>query len=114
MKSLLPEPVKTPKLTCFVFLSLLQKVSEKVGGAEGTKLDDDFTEMEKARLCPLLRLHRGQKSFFLFAHVLGSLLISALLSPPLVSLLPSEGGRHFSGSVGHHDEDNRVPAAKPR
>uniref|UniRef100_H3D0D6 SH3 domain containing GRB2 like 2a, endophilin A1 n=1 Tax=Tetraodon nigroviridis TaxID=99883 RepID=H3D0D6_TETNG len=24
-----------------------QKVSEKVGGAEGTKLDDDFTEMEK-------------------------------------------------------------------
>lgn len=27
----------------------LQKVSEKVGGAEGTKLDEDFTEMEKAR-----------------------------------------------------------------
>lgn len=26
---------------------LLQKVSEKVGGAEGTKLDDDFKEMEK-------------------------------------------------------------------
>uniref|UniRef100_A0A3P8VRJ3 SH3 domain containing GRB2 like 2a, endophilin A1 n=1 Tax=Cynoglossus semilaevis TaxID=244447 RepID=A0A3P8VRJ3_CYNSE len=25
----------------------LQKVSEKVGGAEGTKLDEDFTEMEK-------------------------------------------------------------------
>lgn len=25
----------------------LQKVSEKVGGAEGTKLDDDFKEMEK-------------------------------------------------------------------
>lgn len=31
---------------CFV----LQKVSEKVGGAEGTKLDVDFTGMEKARL----------------------------------------------------------------
>ncbi len=29
---------------------VLQRVSEKVGGAEGTKLDDDFTEMEKARL----------------------------------------------------------------
>lgn len=29
---------------------VLQKVSEKVGGAEGTKLDEDFTEMEKARL----------------------------------------------------------------
>lgn len=29
---------------------VLQKVSEKVGGAEGTKLDVDFTEMEKARL----------------------------------------------------------------
>lgn len=26
---------------------LLQKVSEKVGGAEGTKLDDDFKEMER-------------------------------------------------------------------
>lgn len=25
-------------------------MSEKVGGAEGTKLDDDFTVMEKARL----------------------------------------------------------------
>lgn len=35
----------------FVFsvLFVLQKVSEKVGGAEGTKLDEDFTEMEKAR-----------------------------------------------------------------
>lgn len=30
----------------FVF----QKVSEKVGGAEGTKLDDDFREMEKVLL----------------------------------------------------------------
>lgn len=27
-----------------------QKVSEKVGGAEGTKLDDDFKEMEKVLL----------------------------------------------------------------
>lgn len=30
---------------------LLQKVSEKVGGAEGTKLDDDFKEMERVSLC---------------------------------------------------------------
>lgn len=28
----------------------LQKVSEKVGGAEGTKLDDDFKEMERVSL----------------------------------------------------------------
>lgn len=28
---------------CFI----LQRVSERVGGAEGTKLDYDFTEMEK-------------------------------------------------------------------
>jgi hypothetical protein len=28
---------------------VLQLVSEKVGGAEGTKLDDDFKEMEKVR-----------------------------------------------------------------
>ena len=34
----------------FFILFALQKVSEKVGGAEGTKLDEDFTEMEKARL----------------------------------------------------------------
>lgn len=34
----------------FFGLFVLQRVSEKVGGAEGTKLDDDFTEMEKARL----------------------------------------------------------------
>uniref|UniRef100_A0AAV2KQ30 BAR domain-containing protein n=1 Tax=Knipowitschia caucasica TaxID=637954 RepID=A0AAV2KQ30_KNICA len=34
--------------SCFVLVILfLQKVSEKVGGAEGTKLDDDFKEMEK-------------------------------------------------------------------
>uniref|UniRef100_A0A3Q1CI18 SH3 domain containing GRB2 like 2a, endophilin A1 n=1 Tax=Amphiprion ocellaris TaxID=80972 RepID=A0A3Q1CI18_AMPOC len=31
----------------FVLSLFLQKVSEKVGGAEGTKLDEDFTEMEK-------------------------------------------------------------------
>lgn len=34
----------------FFGLFILQRVSEKVGGAEGTKLDVDFTEMEKARL----------------------------------------------------------------
>lgn len=39
----------------FFFLLLdLQKVSEKVGGAEGTKLDEEFTEMEKARLNPII------------------------------------------------------------
>lgn len=38
-------------LTCvFSVVFVLQKVSEKVGGAEGTKYDVDFTEMEKARL----------------------------------------------------------------
>uniref|UniRef100_A0A803YG68 BAR domain-containing protein n=1 Tax=Meleagris gallopavo TaxID=9103 RepID=A0A803YG68_MELGA len=31
----------------FSFFFKLQKVSEKVGGAEGTKLDDDFKEMER-------------------------------------------------------------------
>lgn len=109
MKSLLIKPIKTPKLTFFplVCLSLLQKVSEKVGGAEGTKLDDEFTEMEKARLFspPSLWIKVS-----VFAHILASPLISALL----VSVLPSEGGHHLSGSVGHHDEDHRVPAAKPR
>jgi len=29
------------------FHKATQKVSEKVGGAEGTKLDDDFKEMER-------------------------------------------------------------------
>lgn len=34
-----------PDSSCLVLF--LQLVSEKVGGAEGTKLDDDFKEMEK-------------------------------------------------------------------
>lgn len=34
-----------PDSSCCVLF--LQLVSEKVGGAEGTKLDDDFKEMEK-------------------------------------------------------------------
>lgn len=34
----------------FFFGYFLQKVSEKVGGAEGTKLDDDFKEMERVSL----------------------------------------------------------------
>uniref|UniRef100_A0A8C2FD30 Uncharacterized protein n=1 Tax=Cyprinus carpio TaxID=7962 RepID=A0A8C2FD30_CYPCA len=29
------------------FLHFIYTLSEKVGGAEGTKLDDDFKEMEK-------------------------------------------------------------------
>lgn len=38
------------------FYKASQLVSEKVGGAEGTKLDDDFKEMEKVmgeRTCPM-------------------------------------------------------------
>ena len=34
-----------PDSSCLVLF--LQLVSEKVGGAEGTKLDDDFKEMER-------------------------------------------------------------------
>lgn len=51
--------INAPILICFflLFVSFLQKVSEKVGGAEGTKLDDDFTEMEKASLCSPHDLH---------------------------------------------------------
>lgn len=86
--------------------SLLQKVSEKVGGAEGTKLDDDFTEMEKARLNPP---HPGQESQYVLLRCVSS--HSHLGSP--VSPLP-EGGHHVPGSVGHHDQDHRVPAAEPR
>lgn len=41
--------VRTKTLSLFLSLCL-QKVSEKVGGAEGTKLDDDFKEMEKVTL----------------------------------------------------------------
>lgn len=32
-------------------------MSEKVGGAEGTKLDDDFREMEKVNIHNLLSFH---------------------------------------------------------
>lgn len=34
---------------------ILQRVSEKVGGAEGTKLDEDFVDMEKVSLLQLER-----------------------------------------------------------
>uniref|UniRef100_A0A672V8I8 BAR domain-containing protein n=1 Tax=Strigops habroptila TaxID=2489341 RepID=A0A672V8I8_STRHB len=36
------------------FHKATQKVSEKVGGAEGTKLDDDFKEMERVSLNTVL------------------------------------------------------------
>lgn len=50
----------------FFFLSFkLQKVSEKVGGAEGTKLDDDFKEMERVSLNTDMHNHYFC-SFFLF------------------------------------------------
>lgn len=32
---------------CFLFSFFLQYVTEKMGGAEGTKLDLDFMEMER-------------------------------------------------------------------
>jgi len=31
-------------------------MNEKIGGAEGTKLDDDFVEMEKVSLLPTQRM----------------------------------------------------------
>lgn len=34
-------------------------VSEKVGGAEGTKLDDDFRDLERVREASLWRLKRA-------------------------------------------------------
>lgn len=50
--------------TC-LSLFVLQKVSEKVGGAEGTKLDDDFTEMEKASLNSFIDHHHENQCFSL-------------------------------------------------
>lgn len=32
---------------CLLWLLCLQMVSEKVGGAEGTKLDEDFKDLER-------------------------------------------------------------------
>lgn len=42
--------------------SVPQLVSEKVGGAEGTKLDDDFKEMEKVTGEVVPRLSPGTAS----------------------------------------------------
>ena len=44
----------------FFFCYFLQKVSEKVGGAEGTKLDDDFKEMERVSLHHFDSILRGE------------------------------------------------------
>lgn len=59
----------------FFFLKKLQKVSEKVGGAEGTKLDDDFKEMERVSLNAAMYIHYYH-SFFL-----SRIGFSKLLSP---------------------------------
>lgn len=45
-----------PRRLTLLLPSVPQLVSEKVGGAEGTKLDDDFKEMEKVMgevACPV-------------------------------------------------------------
>lgn len=49
-------------------------VSEKVGGAEGTKLDDDFRDLERVRECPLssLLLDSMFELFFLCSLALRS------------------------------------------
>lgn len=44
---LLGLPLLRRRLFSLVLSPPPQLVSEKVGGAEGTKLDDDFKEMEK-------------------------------------------------------------------
>lgn len=49
-QSLVSKSSITSILVGFIFVFLLQKVSEKVGGAEGTKLDEDFKEMERVSL----------------------------------------------------------------
>lgn len=46
-------------LTCLP-ASTRQLVSEKVGGAEGTKLDDDFKEMEKVGLLGMVHTGLGR------------------------------------------------------
>lgn len=49
---------------------ILQRVSEKVGGAEGTKLDEDFMEMEKVSFLQLERCDSHSRD----EHLVGCLL----------------------------------------
>ena len=42
---------------------LLQYVSEKIGGAKGTELEDDIVDMEKVTLLSFQCSHRSWKSW---------------------------------------------------
>lgn len=48
----------------------MQKVSEKVGGAEGTKLDDDFKEMEKVKTIHCISAEFQELQFIFIYYLL--------------------------------------------
>lgn len=53
-------------------------VSEKVGGAEGTKLDDDFRDLERVRepsLCSLTEKHAEAEGLCGFTEYTGSIIV---------------------------------------
>lgn len=65
----------------------MQKVSEKVGGAEGTKLDDDFKEMEKVNTLYFSWIPRTA----VYIHILPSFLYNmcVCVSPSQSNISPA-------------------------
>lgn len=82
-----------------------QLVSEKVGGAEGTKLDDDFKEMEKVGVPGTVHTAAGGQR---------GLHHSASVSDAPTLALFAEGGCHQQGRGRGAGQNHRVPAAQPR
>ena len=49
---------------------LLQYVSEKIGGAKGTELEDDIVEMEKVKLSRYMYIYVDIYIFYVFMYLL--------------------------------------------
>ena len=83
------------------FYKASQVVSEKVGEAEGTKLDDDFKEMEKVGVPGTVHTSGGQRGLHHSASV---------SNVPTLALF-AEGGCYQQGRGRGAGQNHRVPTA---
>ena len=96
-------------LTCLP-LCTQQLVSEKVGGAEGTKLDDDFKDMEKVGFHTGLGCGAGGPHLCLRAEEPAPSSTSASNGSNTVAL-STEGGCHQQGRGRGAGQNHRISAA---
>lgn len=68
----------------------MQKVSEKVGGAEGTKLDDDFKEMEKVKTIHCISVEFQELQFIFIYYLLSCITcVCVCVSPSQSNISPA-------------------------